>query len=113
MKKIHKIIALIAILATVSSCTKKDFLVTKPLGQYGEEDFWSSPGLAEGFVNGMYRDMYRQPFDWEPLATFSGDEGWFNEGQAVSEFNKTSLISPDVLPGWFDGSSGGHLKPSI
>lgn len=103
-KNICQLLALVVLLTV--SCKKKDFLDTKPLSQYGEDDFWSSPGLVEGFVNGMYRDMYRQPFDWEPLACFSGDEGWFNEGMAVSDFNKTVLISPDLIPGWDDGSNG-------
>ena len=34
-----------------------DFLETKPLDQFAEEDIWSDPTLAEAFVNKIYRDV--------------------------------------------------------
>ncbi len=102
MFKRVKYLILISAVCFFPSC-KKDFLDTKPLGEFNETDFWSSPGLVETFVNGIYKDVYRYPFSWYPLSVFSGDESFSMGGGTVVEFNK-SAITADNIPGFYDGT---------
>lgn len=53
---IYKLKIVLGAALLITSCND-DFLETKPLDQFAEEDIWDDPSLAEAFVNKIYRDI--------------------------------------------------------
>lgn len=56
MKKLYKILFVIAVLMTASSC-EKDFLDRLPTNEIPEDKVFTNPELANLFINSMYADV--------------------------------------------------------
>ena len=99
-KHIFKVLLLVGLL--LPSCSK-DFLNTKPLGEFSEVDVWKDPALTQTFINDIYRKL-GIPFDIDMIACYV-DEAEFTPDWGVSDFNNC-LLTPDQIPGWTTGWFG-------
>jgi hypothetical protein len=87
-KLIYKSTIVLFSVLLMASCND-DFLETKPLDQFAQEDIWSDPALAEAFVNKIYRDV---PVGL--MSTAGSVDESRSRSQAGFEINN-SLITPD------------------
>jgi hypothetical protein len=88
------------ILATVilmNGCSK-DFLETKPLGEFSDVDVWKDPALVETFVNQIYWRL-DEPASNGRLKSNIVDEAHYRGNGASLNFNK-GLLTVDQIPGW-------------
>ncbi len=81
----------------ISSC-KKDFLDTRPLGEFSETAVWSDPALVETFINQIYFRL-DEPFTNGRLKSNIVDEAHYRGNGPSKNFNN-GLLTADEIPGW-------------
>jgi hypothetical protein len=81
----------------ITSCSK-DFLDTKPLGEFSDVDVWKDPALVETFINQIYWRL-DEPASPGRLKSNIVDEAHYRGNGASLNFNK-GLLTTDQIPGW-------------
>jgi hypothetical protein len=81
----------------MNGCSK-DFLETKPLGEFSDVDVWKDPALVETFVNQIYWRL-DEPASNGRLKSNIVDEAHYRGNGASLNFNK-GLLTVDQIPGW-------------
>jgi starch-binding outer membrane protein, SusD/RagB family len=94
--KIYFKLALLALIF-ISACSK-DFLDTKPLGEFSDVDVWKDPALVETFINQIYWRL-DEPASPGRLKSNIVDEAHYRGNGASLNFNK-GLLTVDQIPGW-------------
>jgi starch-binding outer membrane protein, SusD/RagB family len=97
MKKIIKYSFVFALFLQVSSCNT-DVLNVVPEDRFSEEAVWRDPGLAEGFVNEMYRGLNHGLR--ELMLGSLTDESQFIHNYGSTQIVQSNLTSGDI--GSFD-----------
>ena len=73
----------------ITSCSK-DFLDTKPLGEFSDVDVWKDPALVETFINQIYWRL-DEPASPGRLKSNIVDEAHYRGNGASLNFNKGLL----------------------
>jgi len=89
-------LALFVVILT-TSCSK-DFLDTKPSGEFSEVDVWNDPALVDNFINQIYWRL-DEPTTRGRLKSNLVDEAHYRGNSASKNFNN-GLLTPDGIPGW-------------
>lgn len=82
----------------LQSC-KKDFLNTKLLTEFPEEDTWRDPALIEAFVNGIYLSVANPADDVNGRLRGEFVDEMHDQWYSFFEFNN-SLLTADDLASW-------------
>lgn len=93
MKKITKYILVMILFLHASSCNT-DFLDVTPEDRMPEATVWSDPGLAEAFVNEMYRGLNHGIR--ELMAGSLADESHFIHNYGSAQVVQSTLTSADL-----------------
>ncbi|MGE5406076.1 MAG: RagB/SusD family nutrient uptake outer membrane protein [Methanosarcina sp.] len=88
---------IIATVVLMTGCSK-DFLDTKPLGEFSDVDVWKDPALVETFINQIYWRL-DEPSTNGRLKSNIVDEAHYRGNGASLNFNK-GLLTVDQIPGW-------------
>lgn len=101
MKKMIKNIslALIALMFGITACSD-EFLDTKPLGEVPATDVWKDGGLAEAFVNNLYRGLEFGGFDEQMMASLSDEAVFTHPGRGINTVMESRSNPAD--PGWIN-----------
>jgi starch-binding outer membrane protein, SusD/RagB family len=97
MKSLVNVIKIFLCFILFTTSCSKDFLETKPLGEFSSVDVWKDPALAKTFINGIYAS-FDQSFQKFMKVVFC-DEGHRRDNSACFNFN-LGLLTSDVIPGW-------------
>ena len=114
MKNIYRLLAVIAIVAGLTSCAK-DFLETSPTDAYGVDFVFSTTDNVEACLNGMHKAMVSQYFSRQNIGGIpsfqiamdclgedlvfptKGNGWWINTG----EYTWSSVRNPDAWTTYF------------
>ena len=102
MKQSIKSFLIIAVLASIISSCKKDFLDTQPLDQISSAVVWTDGALAEAFVNEIYNGLGQGGFDEQMLSSLTDETMFTHAGRGINTINEGTL-NPSNL-GWVSGT---------
>jgi hypothetical protein len=109
MKKIRKILFIIAVSVLINSCSQ-DFLNLKPKNSISDASVWSDPNLVELFVNEMYRGLGHGHHECEVGSMV--DESHFIHNYGTNQV-VASLITPSDIGQWNGGNQAAYTWSNV